>query len=83
MTRDKHGKDYVDGVTGGQIYSTCKMAGFLSSALMTEAVQAAVNSGKPRFQMQFQFGTCKCRQGDIGYIDLGGAGSKLIVKYQD
>lgn len=78
--------NFVEGTLGGPIYNTGRMpAGPVSSTLMTESVQAVVDSRNPRFQIRLQFEKCSCRvsQSEAGYIALGGTGSKLIVKYQD
>ena len=77
-------RDYHEAFEGGPICTVNRISNkILTSASMTEAVQTAVDSGNPRFQIRLQFALCKCRQEDIGLIDFSGAGSKLVLQYQD
>ncbi len=81
-------KDFVQGFVGGFIHSTGRMPiGIVSSAPLTEAVQVAVDSQNPRFQIRLQFTErcydCAAGRGSSysGYIALAGNGSRLTVKY--
>jgi hypothetical protein len=77
-------KNFTAGVVGGPIYSTGRMPiGIASSTLVTEAVQSAIDSRGPRFQIRLQFADCSCRTGEsyAGYVTLDSNRSKLTIRY--